>query len=137
MKGKVVKIIAVIVCGLFIISLINLGIAIGTVFHSRYAGFYQNGIITIKTAQLNNNEEYMYVAEHEWAHHLYDKYFTFQDRRDWKKAVDKCGYHSVYAQSFKTVSTRMNEEWADCFAYNKVYGFAYCPEKQEFIERFT
>jgi hypothetical protein len=109
------------------------------IMHRGFQGYYLRGIITIRAFTITNissHDEYLFIANHEWAHHLMATKFAKGDLLLWKKATDKCGINSTYAKTYKTKAVRVEEEWADSYALYFVNNVTLCPEKIAVIKRY-
>lgn len=122
----------------------NLGFINSTVFvdDSNYTtdGEYNYGVVTIRAYKIPTRQDYLFVANHEYAHYLWDYNFTKKDLNKWILAINVCGFESEYAKSFRSRSVRLKEEWADSYAsfyvnYSERAG-VFCEEKIKFIKEW-
>lgn len=84
-----------------------------------FTGYYQRGTVTIRAYKTVDYQDYLFTANHEWAHYVYDYKFTRQDLKDWKAAVDNCTVQTAYAKTYPSKTTRIYEEWAESYAIVK------------------
>jgi hypothetical protein len=109
------------------------------ILHRGFQGYYLRGIITIRAYTISNissHDELIFLANHEWAHHVMATKFAKGDLLLWKKATDKCGINSSYAKTYKSKTVRVEEEWADSYALYFVNNVSLCPEKIAVIKRY-
>lgn len=115
---------------------INLSLRGGSA-RGMFDGYYKRGIITIRAHQINNWDDYRFIAAHEWGHHVYDKYATKDDLKAWFSAFEKCGVQSDYTKTYKSKTVRLYEEWAEMYAAMKTsIGPQPCPEKLAVLSKY-
>ena len=112
------------------------------IVHRGVQGYYSRGIITIRAYTIDNttsmgHNDLIFIANHEWAHHVMATKFAKGDLLLWKKATVKCGINSSYANTYKNKAIRVEEEWADSYALYFVKNVTLCPQKLEVIEKYV
>jgi hypothetical protein len=130
------KIILLLIFGIVLIYVGIFLIQLSEKKESGITGYYIRDQITIKVSMLPTFDDYIYIAMHEYAHHVWAKEMTKQDLRDWNNAIKTCGYESDYAKSFKSASTKIQEEFADDVSRYYIGQFL-CQEKINVISKYV
>lgn len=136
MIEKLQRIILILFASIFIIIILNLGMEINKNLYYQHEGYYNFGFITIRAANIDDLEEYTFIAMHEWGHKIMDKEFTKEDMIKWERAIKECGMESEYARSYKSAKLQIMEEWADDFAIYIMTNQSNCPEKEELYQKY-
>lgn len=102
-----------------------------------WAGWYARDRVTIRMKDISTFEDYLLVSVHEYGHAVMDRDFTKDELKAWYIAIDKCGYQSTYAKTYRSRTVRMMEEWADNLAYYYTGKATFCPEKTELLKKYA
>lgn len=87
-------------------------IFVSTVQNSNLGSYY-GGHIRLNMNKIDSYQEFKDVAEHEYAHFLWDKHMTDQEKGQWKSIVVKDGFESGYPNIERNWH-KYNEEFAEC-----------------------
>lgn len=125
-------IISVLIIISLIVSIVNMSL-----INNQSWGSYIYGSVRLYPARTPGLGDYIATAHHEYAHYVWDKKLTREEKEHWKELIKRYGYESRYPFRFYMhADLRANEELAECYEH-VIYGDCPChEEKQEYIKQF-
>jgi hypothetical protein len=112
--------------------------------YSIFGGYYQRGKVSLDPFRFDTVSLFVRGALHEYGHYAMDKRFEKGDLKSWVLIVsDKnCSMIGPNQAIYKTRSTKVSEEFADCFAAsfeNLNCDFTtttMCSQKLDFVKKY-